>query len=92
MLTTANSLPTRFNGGAVTRATFRIVVSGAVPGACSGPTPTGMGAGSRGPGRPTSLTCVYIRNTLIVHNQNKHDCLTTVQMSLGIFYTTYTYL
>ena len=33
-----------------------MVRSGAVSGACSGPIPTGMRAGSMGPGRPTSLT------------------------------------
>ena len=56
MLTAAIAFSTRFSGGAVTRAAFRMVGSGAVPSSSSGPTPTGMGAGSRGPGRPSSLT------------------------------------
>ena len=55
MLTVATDFPTRFSGGAVTRAAFRMAGSGAVSGACSSPTPTGLGAWSRGPVRPPSL-------------------------------------
>ena len=46
MLTATTVFPTSFKGGAVTRAAFRMAGSGAVSGACSGPTSTGMGAGS----------------------------------------------
>ena len=56
LLTAAFAFFTGFNYGAVSRAALRMVRSGAVPGACSGPIPTGMRAGSMGPGRPTSLT------------------------------------
>ena len=56
LLTAAFAFFTGFNDGAVTRAAFKKVRSGAVPGACSGPVPTVMRAGSMGPRRPTSLT------------------------------------
>ena len=69
MLTAAIAFSTCFSGGAVTRAAFRMAGSGAVSGACSGPTPTGMGAGSWGPGRPSSLT--WIRNAFIAPNHKQ---------------------
>ena len=56
LLTAAFAFFTGFNDGAVTRTAVRMVRNGAVPGACSGPFPTVMRAGSMGPGRPTSLT------------------------------------
>ena len=55
MLTAAIDFSTRFNDGTVTGAAFK-VCSGAVPGAYSGPTPTGLGAGATRPGRPASFT------------------------------------
>ena len=58
MLTAAIAFFACFNEGAASWTAVRMVRSGAVPGACSGTIPTGMRAGSMGPGRPTSLTWV----------------------------------
>ena len=80
ILTETTTFWTCFNNGAVTRTAVRMVGSGAVSGACSGPVPTGMRTGSMGPGRPTSLTWTHSTGSLHASHRHQHTCM-LVQIS-----------